>query len=253
VSTATIEQLKRIMADESRPEQERQLAAEHILKLQQPAGQEPAPAADDLDQIRRIFAQMRLSPEQIEADEDERVARENAVRKACPECYQCQAIGNASCDLCGHEPDRWLPGVERSPRQNRIGDIIDENGNVVVPSSRASGAHVEAHAGRQWRRWASTNATVAELTHIVSRFSAPDADWKVQHAALVLKLLGHPIPVTFWGQTLNFGPPSSTQGATQVAADPKITDEQVRNAIQFLDLQLARLRQQAQQEPSCPA
>jgi hypothetical protein len=63
-------------------ELKRELAA---LDGQQP--QEPvAPlAADDLDQIRRIFAQMRLTPEEIEADEDERVAQENAVRKACPE------------------------------------------------------------------------------------------------------------------------------------------------------------------------
>ncbi len=188
--------------------------------LQSPAS--PAPATltlaekeeRDLELVRAVFASMRLSHEEIEEDTDKRVAKENAVRKACPNCYRRQTIENVMCELCGHEPDRWLLSEERYPRQNRVGDIIDESGHVIA-TGKAIGGHLKAHAAQSWLRWASTNASVNELKYIVSTFSGSDDGWRIKHAATILKLRGEAVPRTFWGEEV------STQIDPRPAVEPR--------------------------------
>ena len=157
----------------------------------------------DLQLVRQVFASMRLSPEEIEADTDERVAKVNAVTKACPKCYRCQPIWNETCELCGNEPTSWLPGEERPPRQNKIGEIIDKSGNVIVPIGKAVGAQLKAHQAQCWLRWAATSASVDELKYIVSRTLDPGSSWKIRHAANILRLRGKDVPQTFWGEDVS--------------------------------------------------
>jgi hypothetical protein len=218
VSTETLEHLQRIVSDESRTEEERRQAAEHILKLQPPSLTDKEER--EKQEIRNIFKAMRLSHEEIEADTDERVARENGTRKSCPTCYRRQPIGNAVCDLCGREPDRWLPSEERYPRQNRVGDIIDESGHVIA-TAKAIGGHLKAHAAQSWLRWASTNASVDELKCIVSTFSGSDDGWRIKHAATILRLRGETVPRTFWGEEVcaQIDPRSAVESAEPVPVD----------------------------------
>jgi ribosomal protein L40E len=174
--------------------------------MEQPQAEAPAtpvsPEDADREQIRRVFSSMRLSLEEIEADTDERVAKENSIRKVCPKCYRRQPIESTICELCGHEPEHWLPSEERRPRQNKVGDIIDKDGHVVA-QGKAVGAHLNAHSAQSWLRWAATSASVNELKYIVSTFSGSDDGWKVKHAAKILKLRGETVPTTFWGEEVS--------------------------------------------------
>jgi hypothetical protein len=167
---------------------------------------EPISPADkeerEKQEIRNIFKAMRLSPEEIEEDTDKRVAKENSLRKSCPTCYRRQPIENAVCELCGHEPTSWLPSEERRPRQNRIGDILDNDGHVIA-TGKTIGAHLKAYAARSWLRWAATSASVDELKYIVSTFSGSDDGWRIKHAAIILRLRGETVPKTFWGEEVS--------------------------------------------------
>jgi hypothetical protein len=199
------------------------------LKGEQPEQQQPAEVSlaekeeRDLQLVRAVFASMRLSPEEIEADTDERVAKVNAVTKACPACYKCQPIANVVCDLCGHAPERWLPGEERPPRQNKIGDIVDKNWTVVA-SGKAVGAQLKAHQAQSYLRWAATSASSDELKDIVSRTPDPGCTWKIRHAANILRLRGKDVPQTFWGEDVAFVAPVVETNAEQAPGDPPSID-----------------------------
>jgi hypothetical protein len=190
----TIEELQQIVVDESRDTESRKQAAEHILALQAKA---EAPADDA---VRQAFALMRLSPEQINEDEDRRVDAENAVRKACPECFHCQPVTNEDCDLCGSTPDSWPPSLVRRPRINHQGHIVDKAGTVLVPLSRAVGAEIKSVEAANCRRWMSTSFTTEELQHVVAHTGDPDSAWRIQHAARILRLRGVAVPHTLCGQ-----------------------------------------------------
>lgn len=196
MSVATIEQLQKIVTDETRSEEERRQAAEHILKLQ---GSEPNEAATLIGIFDHL---LNRTWEEIQAEEDQRVAKENAKRKACPDCFRQQPIENDACDLCGHTPQNWLPGIERHPRRNKAGDIVNEKGEVLVKLSRSVGVQIDVYDAGQWRRWASTDASVAQLQHVVSKSGAPDAGWRIKHAAKILRLLKQDVPKTFYGETV---------------------------------------------------
>lgn len=240
--TNTIETLQRIVADDSRSEEERRQAAEHILKLQQPAEVSLAEKEErDLQLVRAVFASMRLSPEQIEEDIDKRIANVNAATKACPKCYRCQPIENAVCDLCGHEPTSWLPGEERPPRQNKIGDIVDKNWNVIA-TGKAVGAQLKAHQAQCWLRWAATSASVDELKYIVSRTPDPGSNWKIRHAANILRLRGKDVPQTFWREDVAMADLIVETNAEPAPGDPPSID--FDGLLRHYDRKLAEIKGQ---------
>jgi hypothetical protein len=237
----TIEDLQRIVSDESRTEEERRQAAEHILKLQPPSLTDKEER--EKQEIRNIFKAMRLSHEEIEEDTDKRIAKENTIRKVCPTCYRRQPIGNAVCELCGHEPTAWLLSEERRPRQNRIGDIIDNDGHVIA-TGKAIGGHLKAHAAKSWLRWAATSASVDELKYIVSTFSGSDDGWRIKHAAAVLRLRGETVPKTFWGEEVStqIDPRPLIEGTVPAPVD--VTEIDFDGLIKRCDREIAAITSQ---------
>jgi hypothetical protein len=110
MSVTTIEQLQRIVADESRTEEDRRQAAEHIIQLQE-AGKEPAPIKEqeaEANLIKRIFDAI------LERDRsDSKQRQEEKTMRVCTYCFRLQGKENATCELCG-EAGWLIPSVAKS-------------------------------------------------------------------------------------------------------------------------------------------
>jgi hypothetical protein len=116
VSTATIEQLQRIVSDENRSETERKQAAEHILRLQESNQEAAPPAESDEEQVRRIFANI-LGLDGAE----ERHRIEDQTMQVCASCFRLQPRTNTACELCS-DAAGWL--VPSQARKNAESDMF---------------------------------------------------------------------------------------------------------------------------------
>lgn len=177
------------------------------------------------------------------AEELARIASINAVEKACPSCYLRQALEQKTCPLCGAKPEIWLASKVAQPRSNHLGNIIDDQGNVIA-SGRAAGTSRRAVDEGEWLRWATTSATSGDLTYFVSRFSAPDDGWKVKHAARILRLRGETVPQDFYGQPVDTG--YIRKPVAEPPENVAITEHQVESAMSYLDIKLKKI--EAEQE-----
>ena len=90
-------------------------------------------------------------------------------------------------------------------------------------------------------KWLSTSADVDHLQHIVSK-SSVNGDWKVQHSATILRLLGAPVPLDFYGHSVDTGVPVKT--VPEPESKLGVTKEQVAAALKACDLAIARLEEQ---------
>lgn len=110
MSTTTIEQLQRIVADDNRTTEDRRQAAEHIIQLQE--ADKPAPIKDQEDeanQIKRVFAAILGD----RSDSKQRQEEEDSTMRVCAYCFRLQAKENATCELCG-EASWLIPSVAKS-------------------------------------------------------------------------------------------------------------------------------------------
>lgn len=101
----TIEDLQRIVADESRTEEERRQAAEHILKLQTPS--QPDQEETDRALIRRVFSAMF-------GDERKQQEIDDVNMRVCSSCFLIQTKANVTCELCGSTEGWLVPSKARS-------------------------------------------------------------------------------------------------------------------------------------------
>jgi hypothetical protein len=167
---------------------------------------EPAPAqTDNADGIKAAIERMLN-------DNNECPKAEEQDDKVCPSCYRCQPQESESCNLCGDTPDKWLPAQE--------------------PTVRKGGGLDEAAVLRNWKKWLSTTATVEHLQYLVSKSSGND--WKVKYAAKILRLLGAPVPLDFYGENVDAGEPETAPEPDQGVT---ITNQQVQSAMRYLDIQ----------------
>jgi hypothetical protein len=178
----------------------------------------------------------------LDAEERERKDAINRVEKACPVCYRRQAIEKLACELCGSEPERWLPSEDYDLRKDSRGNVIDEQGNIIVPLSRQVGLMQRALDDDRWRKWSATSASGSELRNVVARIASPDDFWKVRHAAKILRLRGEMVPATFHGEDVSEEPVKPPE--TKPVPVQGITDQQVKSAIRLCDLQLEKINRE---------